>query len=340
MAINYSKRLESLQRRKFETVLNESLTAKSFGTKEIPENVKYLLESMRPIGKKYNARTLEASDKAESHLENNFNLHFSRAYRRQGSVETDTNIQVHSDIDLLTIIDRYYFLHPNLPNDEPYTLSDPDEDIKKLRSQAFTIFSKVYDEVDNSNEKCISIYNKNLKRKVDIVFGYWYHTEDYERTKDEYYRGVKLKSRSAMPDYPFAHIQLINAKGDNTLDGSRMAIRLLKTLRADCDKELKLIKSFQLTSVVHAIDNQQLFYEKGMEIDIAKAVSNELEHLISDTDYRRSIKSPNGCETPFWDSDIVPEFQLLKTDLDELITDSTMEISKGLVVKNAIKLYS
>ena len=85
-------------------------------------------------------------------------------------------------------------------------------------------------------------------------------TQQYEETKgernDEYYRGIYLYKFPNGPrelDYPFAHIHQVNSKGETTTDGSRRGIRLLKTLRADSDTELKSLKSFHLTTIVHAI---------------------------------------------------------------------------------------
>jgi hypothetical protein len=128
--LNYTQRLTNLQNRKFDKEFNESIISKSFGLKKLSDNVKYLVKSMRPIHEKYNARTLDAANKVLKHLQEGYDLHFNRAYRIQGSVKTSTNIKVHSDLDLLTVIDRYYF--PEIRRSEAYTWSDPDEDIKSL----------------------------------------------------------------------------------------------------------------------------------------------------------------------------------------------------------------
>jgi hypothetical protein len=124
------------------------------------------------IDKKYNDKTIDAANRVQKHLENGYDLHFSRAYRTQGSVTTSTNIKVHSDFDLLTIIDRYHFTGIGVPNDNPYTDSKPNSDIKSLRSQSEKIMEDIYDEVDKTGKKNISIFNKSLNRKVDIfAFG-------------------------------------------------------------------------------------------------------------------------------------------------------------------------
>ena len=341
--LNYANRLLKLQERKFDSELQTSLISKSFSSRDIPENVKYMLESMRPIDQEYNNKTIEASTKVKNHLQAGYQLHFNRAFRTQGSVRTATNIRTHSDIDLLAIIDPYHYMAPNVPNSNPYNDSDPDEDIAELRRQSINILRNIYDEVDHSGEKSISIYNKSLKRKIDIVFCFWYNTAEYERTQNEYYRGVclyKFPVKQRENDFPFAHMGNVNYKGDNTRDGSRRGIRLLKTLRADCETEIKQVSSFHLTTIAHATPNEHLLYRApGSEIAIARALSDEMGKLIQNPYYRESVKSPNGIETPLANDELVPEIKLIKADLDSLIEDSAKEILSSEVVKQAIRNY-
>jgi len=338
MAIDYEKRLQNLSARRFDNVLNESTLTKSFSSNTIPRNIKYLMESMVRIDGKYNEKTIEAANRVQRHLENGYDLHFARAYRTQGSVTTSTNIKVYSDFDLLTIIDRYHFPGIGVPNLNPYTDSNPNPDIKNLRSQSEKIMEDIYDEVDKTGKKNISIFNKSLNRKVDIVFCFWYNSKIFEETSNEYYRGIYLfdfTKEEKILDYPFAHIGQVNTKGDNTNDGSRKGIRLLKTLKADADID---ISSFHLTTIVHSISDNELYYHRGKEINIAKAVSNHLEKLINNREYRGSIESPNGTEKPLKD-DIVAGMKKIKADLDELITDVHKELYLGYFEKGEL-MYS
>ncbi len=332
--IDYNKRIEKLQQRRFDPDLQRSLVTESFKIREIPENIKYLVESMLPIEPSYNKKTLEASERIKSHLESGLNLHFSRAYRTQGSVMTNTNIKVHSDLDLLTIIDRYYYHVPEIPSNNPYKDSDPDEDIQKLRNQSISILKTKYDEVDDSGSKCIRILNKSLNRKVDVVCCFWYNTLEFEKNWDEVFRGVylydfhqKVKDKT---DYPFAHISSVNRKGDITRDGARKVIRLLKTLKADADTELKLT-SFQLTTLVYNIENHLLYYNKGDELLLLQNAFNELKKIINDDSYRKSLKSPNNMERPFYDDETVKDLIILKSDIETLIQDCSKEIFRPYI---------
>jgi len=338
MAIDYEKRLQNIKARRFDNELNESILTKSFSSTSIPKNIKYLMESMIKIDTKYNDKTIEAAVRVQKHLENGYNLHFSRAYKTQGSITTSTNIKVHSDFDLLTIIDKYYYPGIGVSNENPYTDSIPNSDIKSLRSQSEKIMEDMYDEVDKKGKKSISIFNKSLNRKVDIVFCFWYNSKKYEETSDEYYRGIYLfdfTKDEKILDYPFAHINQVNSKGDKTNDGSRKGIRLLKTLKADADID---ISSFHLTTIVHSISDNELYYYRGKEINIAKAISEQLQKLIDNGDYRRSIKSPNGTEKPLKD-DTIDGIKKIKADLDELIADVHKELYLGYFEKGEL-LYS
>jgi hypothetical protein len=340
MALNYTQRLANVAARKFDRELNESVLSKSAAAALFPENVKYLLEAMRPIDGKYNERTLEAATRIQKHLEDAFSLHFERDYRTQGSVRTGTNIRVHSDFDLLGIIKRYYYQEAPVTN--AYTESDPDSDIQEFRKQATNILKGIYDEVDDSGDKSIAIRNKSLNRKVDVVFCFWYWSNKYAETRNDHYKAVYLynfPSKSKQLDYPFATINSVNWKGDETKDGSRRGIRLLKTLKADAEEDWKTLKSFHLTSLVHSMANERLLYLPGRELDITKSISSEVGNLINDPERRKAIKSPNGLEQPFNNGDTIPDLKKLKADLDELINDTQRELATSRLLQESVAHY-
>jgi hypothetical protein len=335
--LNYTRRLAELQNRKFDRELQESIVSKSFGDTGIPENVRYLLESMRAIDPKYNERTKEAARRVKGHLEEKLDLHFGRDYRTQGSVMTGTNIRVHSDFDLLSIINRYMYAEVVR---NPYTATNPVLDIEELRSQSTKILKGIYDEVDDTGDKCITILNKSLKRKIDVVFAYWYDSEKYVDTNDEYYRGVHLfdfPRRQREPvDYPFATIHNVKVKGETTRDGSRMGIRLLKNLKIDGEVNLN---SFVLTSISHSIDNNELMYITGNELQIAQALAGQFTKIVNDPIFRKSVKSPNAMETTIADDTLLPQLRKMKEELDTLIEDASKEILNSPVIKKAMLTY-
>jgi hypothetical protein len=338
--LNYQRRLENLQKRRFDPELQRTILTESFRKAQVPEDLKYLAESMMPIDNEYNQKTITAADNARKHLEKNFILTFDRAYRYQGSVMTQTNIRTHSDIDLLTIIDRYHYLPSNVTPAYPYT-GNPKKDINEMRDQIVKILKSIYDEVDDQGSKSVSIYNKNLRRKVDIVPCYWYNSESYETYNNEFYRGVYLydfdiDERTEI-DYPFAHIQQVQTKGQNTNDGLRKGIRLLKTLKVDSDSAIDL-SSFQLTTIVYSVDESSLYYHRGSELRIAENISDKISQLINDPANRKELKSPNGTEKPLADDSVVKHLQMLKGDLDKLILDCRGDL-KDYLTEQRFKSY-
>lgn len=168
--INYQQRLSNLKQRRFDSELNESVLTKSFNRIDIPDDLKYLAESMRPISKRSTDKTIEAAHRVQKHLESKYQLNFTNAYRTQGSIMTNSHIKA-SDFDLLVIIDRYHYVAPGLLVANPYK-GEPNDDISELRHQTYEILKDIYDEIDNTNEKCITIFNKALKEKLMLCLGF------------------------------------------------------------------------------------------------------------------------------------------------------------------------
>lgn len=334
--LNYSKRLQNLQTRRFDEISQRTTLSENFNKAIIPENLKYLVESMKPIERNYNDKTFEAAERVRTHLENGLKLKVTMAYRTQGSVITKNNIKIHSDIDLLAVIDRYHYYEPGKTPHSPYTDTDPDEDIKDLRQQSIKIMKEIYDEVETSGSRCISIYNKSLKRKVDIVFCYWYHPEEYRQTMDEFHRGIYLYDffkNQKQSDFPFMHMARVNQKGDQTQDGSRRATRLLKSLKADSETLIDL-SSFQLTTIIQSIENHLIHYTPLSDINIARSTSHQLSRIIADPMLRQSISSPNGKEKPLIKEETVPHLVRLNNDLITLISDCSLELHSSLTQRN------
>ena len=73
-------------------------------------------------------------------------------------------------------------------------------------------------------------------------------------------------------------------------------------------------------------DEELYFDKRGKEILIANSISNQLAKIISDSQYRKEIKCPNGTEMPFKDDSIVTELIKIKKDLDSLLEDISREL--------------
>jgi hypothetical protein len=331
MKKNYSKRLESLKKRRLDDELQKALLTESFSDDRIGESVKYALESMSPIDPNYTKNTYFASEKIKNSLSHGLaSKSISVEYRYQGSVETDTHIKLHSDIDILVFTELFYSLEQPLTVSFPYK-GDPLVDLKKLREECFSILNSIYENVDNSKAKSIQVFPSNPKRKVDVVPANWLDTLDYQSTNDEKYRGIHIYDRTnhtRQKDFPFLHIANINSKNRLVNGGLSKLVRLLKTLKVDAENTINL-SSFEITSVVFNMTIESLNKPKGHELLLLSEGSIQLFKLINDKTYRENILSPNGIERVFGVNDTkIIELKKLKVELDELIEDISEELGK------------
>ena len=138
----------------------------SFARTRLGDSSKYVLESMKQIDPEYTKNTFKASENIQTNLKNGLDKEkIEVTFRHQGSIITNTHIKLHSDIDLLTIIERFYSLEPPQVPTIPYE-GDPLKDLKDLRNKSFSILNSIYDQVDNSNSKSIKVFPQIRKGKL------------------------------------------------------------------------------------------------------------------------------------------------------------------------------
>ena len=328
---NYTQRIEKLKKRRLDENLNKANLSESFSKSDISESIKYALESMAEIDSDYTKNTYLASEKISSNLTNGLSKKgISVEFRHQGSIETNTHIKIHSDIDILVFTKKYTSKEPPLTPTNPYD-GDPLADLKQLRQDSFDVLNAIYNQVDNSNAKAIEVYPTNPKRKVDVVTSNWLDTYLYETTGSEVFRGVRVYNKelhSRKDDFPFMHIKRVNDKDMLVNGGLRRLTRLLKTLKVDADYEIKL-SSFEIVSSVFAMSNVSLTKPSTQYLLLLSEGSQHLNKLITDKNYRENLLSPNEKELVFGENESkVVELKKLKLELDELIQDIIEELSK------------
>jgi hypothetical protein len=45
-------------------------------------------------------------------------------------------------------------------------------------------------------------------------------------------------------------------------------------------RQIENLKGFHMATLVHAIDNERLYYQAGNELNIAKTISDEMNHIL------------------------------------------------------------
>lgn len=213
---------------------------------------KYVKMAMSAVDEHYTAVTKEAGERVKKHLadgQQGMNI----TYRYQGSVMTNTHIRGASDIDLLTFTNKFESTEIQKvreilkePYQSGYSYSDLAklrnfnnsftsyqgnylQDLRDLRASNETIMRYWYDECDIHKAKAVHIFNKDLKRDVDIVTASWLDSVAYVLNSDERYRGVEIYNKKTdsteTPSYPFLAIDNINTRSSYTKGRLKQMIR-------------------------------------------------------------------------------------------------------------------
>lgn len=155
---------------------------------------KYIRLAMNEVDDYYTNITLEAGKRVKEHLQN---AQMGIDYRFQGSVKTQTHIRGASDIDLLTLTNKFVstdiskmrgilrdhsVLYPEYKLQRLQHYSDNFswyqgnslQDLRELRISDEIIMQKYYSQCDITNSKAVKIHNTSLNRDVDIIPSVWY----------------------------------------------------------------------------------------------------------------------------------------------------------------------
>src|SRR5262245_29482796 len=92
------------------------------------ETTKYLLGALAPVAPNLTARLTEQGDRVKKQLSTRLNGEYPYLeFRRQGSVSNNTHIRYYSDVDVLTIIDKFTTLEPPQEATYPYQGNPTDD---------------------------------------------------------------------------------------------------------------------------------------------------------------------------------------------------------------------
>ncbi len=328
---NYSKKLQNLQARRLDNLTKAFSVSESFNRKTYGESTTYALEAMEPISDAYTQNTYKAVDRIKAQLEPGLREYgIDVEFRYQGSVPTNTHIKLYSDIDLLTIHGAFFSLQPPQTPTYPYE-GDPLEDLQNLRRKTFRILDTVYTscDIDDTGSKCISISGGSLNRKVDIIASNWYNALIYVDNPDEANRGIQILDRDKnqrIVNFPFLHIYWINEKDKRVNGNEKRMIRLLKSLKADADEEIK-VSSYDIASLVYRMDDSSLLVTGLERLKLLKNTNDFLLKVINDSTFRDSLWVANGTRKIFTSGGAsVSEVAKLQRELQDLVIEIAREI--------------
>jgi hypothetical protein len=328
---NYTNKLEKLKNRRQDIITKAFSVNESFNKKTYGESTTYALEAMEEISADYTNNTYKQVERVQNQLKPGLKEYgINVDFRYQGSVPTNTHIKLYSDIDLLTIHQKFFTLEPPLQPTYPY-FGDTLADLKELRSKTFRILDTVFTacDIDDTGSKALTISGGSLNRKIDIISSNWHNSVRYHNSNDEDYRGVKILDREnnrEILNFPFMHIYWINHKDNEVGGNEKRVIRLLKSIKADADEEIN-VSSYDIASLVFRMDNSYLLTNRNQRILLIKNTNEFLIKVINDATFRESLDVANGTRRIFCkDGAKLEEVVKLQKEVEALVFEITREL--------------
>lgn len=297
--MNYN-RLEKLQSRRIDMeITNAKQINEIYRRISQSDSVKYVLGAMQPIDPEYTKATYAEGDRVWNQLDKNLMIYCKLRY--QGSVTNDTHIKAKSDIDLLTVINKFVTLERPQEPSAPYQ-GNPSQDLYDLRKEEIDILTRAFPEakVDSSGKKAISLEGGSLRRKIDVVPCNWFNTNKYAETDNEVYRAVQIldaETGERIKNTPFLHNALIDHKDKAVGGGLRKAARLMKSLKYDT--ESIDLSSYDIVAIAYNIEQELLNLPEGMELTLLQSCCDYCERLLQNNYLRDQIYVPDGHRKVF-----------------------------------------
>ncbi|MCU0432135.1 MAG: hypothetical protein MUC87_01620 [Bacteroidia bacterium] len=351
MTNKYKQLTESIKGRinpekfSFQKAFSDELSTLSYS-----EVLTYIRLGMKGVEPEYTQKSREAGEKVKNHLSESLN---DVVFQYQGSVMTDTHIRGHSDIDLLTICNKYYSYDSNgitnileswekksrystqqierLTNtiNSAHYKGNSIEDLKHLRIDSENILKDIYPICKTTNPKSIKIKNKSLNRDVDIVIAQWYHDVSTIITNDEKYKGIQVFNKDTNacenPDFPFLSISRINERSSITKGRLKKMIRFLKNVKADSQRNIEL-SSFDINAICYDIDVS--LYQNLSFYELIPILYSQLKTICINKVKASSIVSVDGKEYIFLDKpDKIENIKKLFAEIEGVFYDLKKDIN-------------
>lgn len=328
---DYSKKIANLKSRRQDNITKAFSVTESFNKRTYGETTTYALEAMEEIDPEYTRNTYKQVERVQNQLKPGLKEYgIDVDFRFQGSVPVNTHIKLYSDIDLLTIHQRFFSLEPPLVPSNPYT-GDPVSDLKELRTKTFRILDTVFTacDIDDKGSKALTISGGSLNRKIDIIASNWYNSVSYDKYTIETNRGINILDRDnnrRITNFPFLHMHYINEKDQQVGGNEKRLIRLLKSIKADADDEIK-VSSYDIASLVFRMDNALLLTTKNERIRLLINCNQYFTRLLNDSVFRDSLYVANGTRKIFASDGVkVEELAKLNKEIESLMIEIASEI--------------
>ncbi|BBO30110.1 hypothetical protein AltI4_44980 (plasmid) [Alteromonas sp. I4] len=348
--IDFEKRLQSLKDRRqgsrervlFENMDNHSAniaalsgldirTKEAFETLQESAGVKYAIGAMAAVDAKSTQVSINEGNRVADSLVKSLNSQGECVESRlQGSVALDIHIKGHSDVDMLIVVENP--INYESPEVHPGRYS-PATDTRPLLSIARDVRNKSEiilpanfpkADIDTSNNKSIEVKGGSLQRKVDIVPAIWFHSRQYQQSRIEHDKGIKIyhkQDREFILNYPFLHIHNVNQKDAIYSGNLKCVIRLMKNMIADMPEykkvKAKKLSSFDLAGIGYQM-NGDLATPYYLRLGLVEKTRSHLSLILASKEYRDLLHVPDGTRKIFDDETKVEALEILTKECEDL----------------------
>lgn len=313
MIKDYELLLENLKGRRYDEARRESALSDAFEECGYNDCIRYCLESMQEIDVSYAYKAFYISKRIQEKLQKGFEeLNTKVDFRYQGAIQTETNITLYGDLELMVIIDA--------PEDVAA------RKIKSITAAMMHLLTleTVYQSVDNSDKTRIIVTTSKPNSEISILPALWIDNPEFRSTRREIDRGVaefNLGAKTKKRYLPFKNMARVNAKDRKTNGGLKKLIRLLRNLQKDADSPITL-SEYEIAAMVYAIPEKQLQYSDKHALSLLGICSAQLHRITKDQEYLEKMVSPSERELVFGKKPGKHEqVSLLNHELDMLISD-------------------
>lgn len=297
-------RLDRVSLNSVSEVLAKSAVTESWEKRASSQpHTRYALGAMQAVGERYTEISVETATRVGKQLKSSLSMPVD--FRLQGSVPLDVHIRGVSDVDLLTLDERFltYARYGARAQGGHYTSTALTSlgVLMQLRGEAESALRAAYPSatVDCSGAKAISLSGGSLARPVDVVPSHWNDTIEYQASRQEHDRGVTILNKKVpetIDNLPFLHIKRVHDADVAVLGGLKKAIRLTKNVKNDAENSASASKlpSFDIAGLMFHADRSALFMGYTYELAILRETQRFLDWCCGNRAEASRLRTPDG----------------------------------------------
>ncbi|MEQ9466463.1 MAG: hypothetical protein RLN88_03575 [Ekhidna sp.] len=330
MEHDYSLLVENLKGRRYDEALREPVLSDAFHQSGYSDCLRYALESMVEIDASYAYKVYANSRRIHEMISAALKKRgYDVDYRYQGALKTYSNILLYGDVEIIVI--------------KKNISEKPHQDMQTLALDLMNILSgnPSFKRVDYSDKTRIRITALKPTCEIDILPSIWINSAEYNKTKNEIYRGIAefdFANKKVKKYLPFLNIARINSRDQHTNGNLKAIARLLKSLRADSQDQINLRDS-EINALVYNMPEVEMAASPKKVLSLLPKVSSLLSKLATDTESFNRLLSPSEKDRVFSGRpEKQKEVKKLNASLLRLIDDLKSDLeSRNLTLNSEIE---